>query len=914
MINGNSFFRHFRQKLLLLVIALGVFFFYYHPGSLGAEAGKGNPSQTGPSVFESQWIDRVLPSKENDLFVVLKNGMTVLIRESHASNVVACQVLVKTGSIYEGSRMEAGLSHYLEHVVSGGTTSTLTESEIKNRVQAIGGATNAYTSYERTLYFINTTREHYTEAISLLLSYVTDCQFNETEYQREKPVIIQEFQMGENNPSRQLWSLFMKTAYRKHPVRYPIIGERNIFLKMDKEDLRSHYLRWYTPENMVVTVVGNVKKEAALKMIIDLAGPLERAVNPPYVLPKEPPQLSPRSVEKSLAMARLTQAQIGFRTVRLTDPDLYPLDVLAVILGDGRTSLLYEKVRDKKGLVLSISAGSWTPTFADGQFIIGMDLSYKNLSKAIDAVWEELRDVQTNLAPEQALNRAKNKVVADYVFSQESIQSQARQLSGDWVATGDPYFSEVYVSKIKEVTAEEVRRVAQKYCKKERMTLAVIKPPQKVSEKTPQTLAPPPARGAQIERIILPNQMTLLLKRNPAAPIVTLKFFVKGGLRFEPPDKPGLSQFMAALLTKGTKKRSKIEIAQTLEDLGGSISSSSGYNLVTISVSTLQEYFDTALDLLDDVVLNPTFPAEEVEKQRKETLLAIPRLDEQWASEITRLFKRHYYHKHPYRNDVLGTLASVESFSEQDIRRFYESIMLPSNAVLAIFGDINPETVVSKVEKAFSDFKPGMLKEPLIDPETHNILQHKSFEKFSDKTSAAILVGYNGLTLSDKDAPVVDVIDAIISGIGYPSGWLHDALRGGNRSLVYYVHAYPAFGIDGGFFGVIAQTTLENYDEVLRIILDKIALIRNKEVDDETLKRAKDMCITMHELGLETISSQAASAGLNEILGRGSDYDTRYPALIQKVTIAHVLRVAQKLFSHHLVVATKPLDKNKEIK
>ena len=207
-----------------------------------------------------------------------------------------------------------------------------------------------------------------------------------------------------------------------------------------------------------------------------------------------------------------------------------------------------------------------------------------------------------------------------------------------------------------------------------------------------------------------------------------------------------------------------------------------------------------------------------------------------------------------------------------------------------------------------------MLKEPLIDPETHNILQHKSFEKFSDKTSAAILVGYNGLTLSDKDAPVVDVIDAIISGIGYPSGWLHDALRGGNRSLVYYVHAYPAFGIDGGFFGVIAQTTLENYDEVLRIILDRIALIRNKEVDDETLKRAKDMCITMHELGLETISSQAASAGLNEILGRGSDYDTRYPALIQKVTIAHVLRVAQKLFSHHLVVATKPLDKNKEIK
>ncbi|MBW2340031.1 MAG: insulinase family protein [Deltaproteobacteria bacterium] len=905
MFTGNSFFRHFRQRLLLLVIALGVCSFWYHPVSEGAETGEANLSETGPPVFESQWIDRVLPSKGNDLFVVLKNGMTVLIRESYASNVVACQVLVKTGSIYEGSRMEGGISHYLEHVVSGGTTSTLTESEIKKRVQAIGGATNAYTSYERTLYFINTTRIHFTEAITLLLSYVTDCQFNETEYQREKPVIIQEFQMEENSPSRQLWSLFMKTAYRNHPVRYPIIGERAIFLKMDKEDLRSHYLRWYTPENMVVTVAGNVKKETALKTIIDFAGPLERAVNPPYVLPREPPQLSPRSVEKSLPMARLAQTQIGFRTVRLTDPDLYPLDVLAVILGNGRTSRLYKKVRDQKGLVLSISAGSWTPTFVDGQFIISMDLSYENLSKALDAVWEELRDVQTNLVSAQALERAKNKVVADYIFSQESIQSQARQVSADWVATGDPYFSEAYVSKIKEVTVEEVRRVAQKYFKKEKMTLAVVKPPQAVS-RTPEALASPSASGTQIERIILPNQMTLLLKRNPAAPIVTLKFFVKGGLRFEPPDKPGLSQFMAALLTKGTKNRSKIEIAQTLEDVGGSISSSSGYNLVSISASTLQEHFDTALDLLADVVLNPTFPAEEIEKQRKETLLAIPRLDEQWTNEITRLFKTHYYRRHPYKNDVLGTLASVESLSEQDIRRFYESIMLPNNAVLAIFGDIDPKTVVPKVEKVFSYFKPDTLQKPLIEIETHNIFEDKYFEKSNDKTSAAILVGYNGLTLSDKDAPVVDVIDAIISGIGYPSGWLHDALRGGNVSLVYYVHAYPAFGIDGGYFGVITQTTVENYDEVLRIILDKMALIQKKKVDDETLRRAKDMCITMHELGLETISSQASSAGINEILGRGSDYDTRYPALIQKVTNSDARRVAQKLFSHHLIVATKP--------
>ena len=905
MIDRNTQLKSFMKKLGLFLVAILVCSLSYFPVSLHAETESDTPSKTETEVLESQWIDRVIPSKGNDLFVVLKNGMTILIRESHASKVVSCRVLVKTGSIYEGPRTGGGLSHYLEHVVSGGTTSTFTESEIKERTQAIGGARNAYTSYERTVYFIKTTWAHYKEAIGLLLAYVTDCQFNETEYQREKPVIIQEFQIEENDPSRQLWLLFMKTAYRKHPVRYPVIGEKDIFLKMDKKDLLSHYHRWYTPENMVLSVAGDINSKEALKTIIDLVGRVKRTENPPYVLPEEPSQLSHRRVEKSLPMARLTQANMGFRTITLTDPDLYPLDVLAIILGNGRTSRLYRKVRDQKGLVLSISAGSWTPAFVKGQFLISMDLPYENLSNAIDAIWEELSNVRKNLVSKEALKRAKNKVVADHIFSQESVQSQAGQLAMDWVATGDPYFSERYVSRIQEVTLEDVRRVAQKYFKKERMTLAVIKPPQAESE-TQKPLVPLSSVQAKIEKIMLPNQMTLLLKRNSSAPIATFKFFVKGGLRFEPPEKEGLSHFTATLLTKGTKNRSKIEIAKTLEDLGGSITSSSGYNVATISVSTLKEHFDTALELLADVVLNPTFPESEIEKQRSETILAIKRLDEQWAREVTRLFKRHYYHTHPYRNDVIGTVEAVENFSEKDMRYFYKSIMLPNNAVLAIFGDIDPGTVALKVEEAFRDFKPGILSEPFIEVETQNIDRDEIFEASNEKTSAAIFVGYNGLTITDKDIPVVDVLDAIISGIGYPGGWLHDALRGGDRSLVYYVHAYPAFGIDGGYFGVIAQTTLDNYDTVLKIILEKIALIQRKEVDEQTLRRAKDMCITMHELDLETIASQASSATLNEILGLGSNYDRKYPALIQKVTAVDVWRVARRLFSNHLIVATKP--------
>ncbi len=900
----SVFLRRIVQKRVLAGLFLLLCPVFLSYGNSYGQAGEGPKSPA--SVLESQAIARTIPSKPNDLFVVLKNGLTVLVRESHGSNVVSCQVMVKTGSIYEGARMGGGLSHYLEHVVSGGSTSKFTEAQISERVQAMGGATNANTSYARTVYYINTTRPHYEEALFLLLTSVTDCQFNEIEYEREKGVIVQEINMGENNPSRQLWLSFVKTAYRKHPVRYPIIGEKGVFLKMKKEDLVAHYRHWYGPQNLVISVAGNVDKEGALGTILNLTGNLRRGVDPPYVLPAEPRQLAPRRVETVLPMARLTTAYLGCRTISLADPDLFALDVLAVIMGDGRTSRLYQSVRDQKNLVLSISAWSWTPAFVEGQFTISMSLSQENLSQAVDAVWQELSDVRENLVSEEALERAINKVVAGHVFAQESVQRQAGQLASDWVSTGDPYFSDTYVSGVQQVTLEDMRRVARKYLVKDRMTLAVVKPPSAAEKDSASE--PAKATESEIQKRVLPNQMTLLLKKNTAAPIVSFEFVAKGGLRFEPIDKPGLSHFMAGLLTKGTADLNKFEIAKTLEDLGGSIQASSGRNVVMVSVSVLKEHFDTALDLLADVVLHPSFPESEIEKQRHDTLMAIKKLDEQWASEVSRLFRRHYYRKHPYRNDVIGKAEAVGSFSQEDIRGFYQSVMMPNNAVLAVFGDIEPEDAAAMVEEAFEEFQPGILEQPIIEPETDNIREDETFETFNEKTSAAILVGYNGLALGDKDSPVVDVLDAIISGIRYPSGWLHHALRGGETSLVYYVHAYPAFGIDGGFFGVMTQTSKENYKEVLNIVLEQMALIRKKQVDATTLERAKNMCTTMHQMGLETIAAQATSSALNERLGLGYDYAMKYPALIKKVNATDVLRIAKKLLSHHLIVATRPKD------
>jgi len=231
---------------------------------------------------------------------------------------------------------------------------------------------------------------------------------------------------------------------------------------------------------------------------------------------------------------------------------------------------------------------------------------------------------------------------------------------------------------------------------------------------------------------------------------------------------------------------------------------------------------------------------------------------------------------------------------------------MANNTVLAVFGDIDTDAIEAKVSKAFRDLRPGHLEEPHRNGDRPGLVHNDKVEKLTDKVSAAILVGYNGMTIFDRDRPVMDVIDAIVSGIGYPSGWFHETLRGGTMSLVYYVHAFPRYGVDTGYFGVITQTTMQNYQQVLDLILERMEEIQGDFVSDEEIERGKNMVITMHELGGETNGSQAYQAALWEILGLGFDWGERYPELVRQVDREDILRVAQTYFEHHLIASTIP--------
>lgn len=855
-------------------------------------------------------VQRLKASEPGDVFVVLKNGLTLLVHPMENSEVVSAQIFVRAGSIHEGKYMGSGLSHYLEHVVSGGSTRSFTEQEATERLERMGAQTNAYTSYDRTVYYINTAAQNWQGALDLLLSYVSECNLEPAEIQREKPVIQQEMRMGDNSPQRQLWRSFMEAAYLVHPVRNPIIGFEEIFINQDRETLLEYYMDRYRPDNMVVAVAGGVNPAQVVKFVGEKTAGFQKRNAPPISLPQEPPQLNVRRHEKELPFTRLTQVMVGYPSVTLHHADLHALDVLGFLLGQGRSSRLYARLKDQENRVLSVGASNWTPSYVTGRFLISMSLAPHYWPDVLQSLDEEIEKFKTEPVSNEELEKAKKQAAADHIFGRETASSLASSLASSFHDTGDPYFNDLYLENIGKVTPEQILNAARTYLDPARRTVVVLHPPRAKDKDLADvdvdvdvdTDTPYSEVGVHQGE----NGLQLLIKENASLPMVTIHLYGLGGIYLEDGYKPGISAFTSSLLTDGTKNRTKMEIARAIEEVGGSIVSRSDNNTFRVSIRVLKEDIELALDILADVIQNPIFPQEEIEKLRESTLLAIKNLDANWQNEVMRLFRQNYFQESPYRHDRLGTQESIESITREDVLEFYEMMINPRRSVLAVYGDMDTAQTLEWINRKFSTWKGHDRPLPEFRLETANIRENKIVELRNDKTTSGLFVGTNGMDINDEIMPVLDVLDSVLSGTGYPGGRLFKSLRGGEEDLVYTVWSFPFYGKRAGFYGVLTQTTLANLDRVQNIILKKIEELVQTPLDNDELKKAKEQLIAMRKLNMERLDTRAQSAAVNSVLGLGWDYDDGYPEKIRRVTAEQIQELAGKLFTDTLIVRTIP--------
>ncbi|MGI9241528.1 MAG: M16 family metallopeptidase, partial [Verrucomicrobiales bacterium] len=292
--------------------------------------------------------------------VTLPNGLTIIVKEDHSAPVASVQAWVKTGSIHEGEWMGAGLSHILEHMLFKGTRRR-SGNQIAQEIQDVGGYINAYTSFDRTVYWVDTPSSGAGVAIDVLADVLTQATLPEDEYESEQEVIRREFAMGNDDPDRTHAELMFRTVFRDHPFGQPVIGHLEIFDQLKRDDVLDYYKRHYVPNNQFFVIVGDIDTAQVVARLRSAYAEIPRCPYQKASVQQEQQQLGRREAHEEF-VTEVTKLSMAWRVPDLTHPDVPALDVLAAILGQGRSARLYRSIREQQQLVTSIGAYCYTPT------------------------------------------------------------------------------------------------------------------------------------------------------------------------------------------------------------------------------------------------------------------------------------------------------------------------------------------------------------------------------------------------------------------------------------------------------------------------------------------------------------------------------------------------------------------------
>ncbi len=832
--------------------------------------------------------------------IILDNGVTVLVREDHSAPVVSAQLWVRTGSIDEGPLIGSGLSHFLEHMFFKGS-SNHPAARLVQEVQDRGGRMNAYTSFDRTVFYVDIPSRGWRTAVEILADAVQNPLFPEEEFARERDVILREIDRGMDEPARRLSRLLWSTAYVRHPYRYPVIGYRPLVEAVTRDEIIRYFRARYVPDNLTLVLVGDLRTADAESVARETFGRMKREPAPQPFIPREPMQTGPRVAEETMDV-RLARIAVAFPSVALPDPDVPALDLLATILGDGRGSRLYRRLREEKELAHQISAWSYTP--ADpGLFGITAVADPDRIDALRTGILEEIEAARKAPPSERELEQAVRKRTADWVRGEQTMSGQARDIGEGELSTANPRFDAVYLEALAATTPAEVLRVARRYLDPSRANWAVIRPAApsggtSAEEAAEETAArPDPLEQATLER--LENGVRVILIEDHRLPLVEIRAVLPAGVLLENDRNNGITALTARLLLKGTERRTAEQITDAIESQGGLISAAAGNNTLYVSLSVLSEQTPTAVDLLGDVLLHPTFPEDAFARERDAQIAAVRAEKDQILQMAQRLLRETVFGRHPYRLSPSGQEKSLEGLTRRDVVDFHRRILRGDELVVAIAGDFRPEAALNELRKALGNVPSGTgipLPEETPAPIRHPIEREWEI----DRQQAVVLVGFVGVDVASPMRPALDVISTALSGQG--TG-LFERIRE-DRGLAYYVGAFQFTGLHPGLFALYAGTTPEAAGTVRDELLAEVERIRTAGLGPEELERARNRILGGIEMRRQQIGDRALQAALDELYGLGYDDALRLPDRYRAVGPDDVLETARRILRPDACVVT----------
>jgi zinc protease len=409
-------------------------------------------------------------------------------------------------------------------------------------------------------------------------------------------------------------------------------------------------------------------------------------------------------------------------------------------------------------------------------------------------------------------------------------------------------------------------------------------------EKAPALGPSPSLRLPASEERMLPNGLRVLYLANREQPVVTMSVMVRSGASSEPAAKAGLVQMTAALLDQGTKTRTAQQIAETIDSAGGGLGASAGWDATTVSTTVLKNRAATAADLLADVLRNPVFKDEEIDRIRTQTLNALQLSRSDAGTVADQVFDKVVFGASPYAHPIGGTPESVRALTRDDMVAFHAAHFAPNNATLVVVGDVTAKEAFELAERHFGSWEKRELP---AEPAATAPAAAKRRIIVLDKPDAAqteIRAGMAGIARADADYFAAVVTNAIFGATPFTSR-IENELRV-KRGLTYGAGSSFDTRLLGGSFQIDTNTKTETTAEAVQVILDEIARLQSGEVPADELSQRKKYLTGVFLVGLETPDAVATRLLQAELYGLGADYLTTYSKRVEAITAADVRRIA----------------------
>lgn len=694
------------------------------------------------SFSQAKLIEKVEASTNNKLVIPyqkyeLPNGLILIVHEDNSDPIVHLDVTYHVGSNRELVG-RSGFAHFFEHMMFQGSDNVADEQHIKTISEA-GGTMNGTTNSDRTNYFETVPANQLEKMLWLeadrmgfLLDAVTQKKF---EVQRATV----KNERGQNYDNRPYGLVYEKTGQAMypfgHPYSWPTIGYIEDLNRVNVDDLKSFFLRWYGPNNAVVTVAGDVKTADVVKLVEKYFGSIPRG---PEVnnMPKQMAVLDKNRYISYEDNIRFPMIKLAFPSVNNYHPDEPALDVLADILGGGQTSLFYKNF-EKPGIAVRAMVGNPCRELAGEFEITVLPMPGKSLAEMEKLIRETLVEFEKTGVTDDDLAKFKAKFETDLISGLEAVSGKGSTLAAYQTFTGNPNMLATQLEAYQKVTKEDVMRVYEKYIKnKPAVILSVYpkgKPELKAAEdnftptladssyqadlsqytslkynkakdtfdrsKQPAADANPVVKVPATYNHTFKNKIKLIGTVSNELPITAIQITLRAGQIQTDLNKAGLATLVGDMLNEGaTTKRSGEDMALELEKLGASVNIYATSEGVVVDLFTLTKNLDAALKLVEEKIFNPKFDAEDFDRLKTNQLEGIANQTTQATVIANNVYARLLYgDKNIFGLPLAGNAKTVEGITLDDVKNFYTKYYTADNAQVVVVGNIAQKDVVAKL-------------------------------------------------------------------------------------------------------------------------------------------------------------------------------------------------------------------------